>query len=297
MTKYISLINGKFTDSVSVLDRGLAYGDGFFETMFWTSKANRNEYKQFGVEFWHQHLNRIKKGCKILKIKFPEDKTILQHRERILKKSFSLGIKSGILKIIITRGVGGRGYKFERNMVPTIIFLTFPSPKYYEKLYTTGIKARYCKSELSCNKDLFGLKHLNRLDSVLARSEWEEDFFEGIFLDKKNNLLEGTMSNIFFIKKNKLYTPTISESGINGVMRQIVIKRSKLFFDKLVVRKINKSIVNDFEQMFLTNSIIKILPVISLANKKFKISDNLKSFIEYFNVNKTREMKKKLEIF
>ena len=116
MTNCLSLINGKFQDSVSVLDRGLAYGDGFFETMFWTLKDEGGVVERFGVEFWNEHLNRIKKGCELLKIKFPKEKNILHQREKILRKFYSSGVKSGVLKMIITRGVGGRGYKFQEKM-------------------------------------------------------------------------------------------------------------------------------------------------------------------------------------
>ena len=296
MTNCLSLINGKFQDSVSVLDRGLAYGDGFFETMFWTLKDEGGVVERFGVEFWNEHLNRIKKGCKLLKIKFPKEKNILHQREKILRKFYSSGVKSGVLKMIITRGVGGRGYKFQEKMDPTIIFLAFPRSKFDEKNYHSGVKARYCRTKLSSNESLVGLKHLNRLDSVLARSEWKEDFFEGILEDKKNNIVEGTMSNIFFIKKTKLFTPLINESGLNGVMRQVVMKKSHFFFDKLIVKNISRQMVDDFDQMFLTNSLIRILPVRSLSKKKFVISENLTSLVNYFNVTEIRERKKNLEI-
>tara|TARA_B100000029_G_C17528536_1_gene942533 strand:- start:554 stop:1447 length:894 start_codon:yes stop_codon:yes gene_type:complete len=296
MTNYLSLINGKFQDTISVLDRGLSYGDGFFETMLWTLKPDAFNNQMFGVEFWSEHLNRMKKGCKLLKIKFPEIRTILQQREKILRKSHSKGFKSGVLKMIITRGVGGRGYKFEENMDPTIIFITFPLSKSEKKIYNFGVKARYCRNKISGNESLFGLKHLNRLDSVLARSEWKEEFFEGIFLDKKNNIIEGTMSNVFFIKKNKLFTPSIKEHGIDGVMRQVLVKKSKFFFDQIVVKDINKKMVDDFDQMFLTNSVIRVLPVRSLSKKKFLISKNLMTLVKYFNETEIHKKKKNLEI-
>ena len=203
MSKNLSLINGKFKDSISVYDRGLAYGDGFFETMLWDSfkdkdKANVN----VGVEFWLRHLKRIKGGCTLMQINFPTNDEIIGQRNKLLKASLKQK-KSGLLKMIITRGEGGRGYKFEKNMSPTIIFLSLQKPKIEKKHIKLGVTVKICETNLSKNTNLFGFKHLNRLDSVLARSEWEDEkIFEGVFVDSKQNILEGTMTNFFFVKKN-----------------------------------------------------------------------------------------------
>ena len=110
-------------------------------------------------------------------------------------------------------------------------FLSFEKPQLELKNYESGVRVRLCKTKLSINKNLSGLKHLNRLDSVLARSEWEDDSFEGIFVDSEKNIIEGTMTNIFFIK-NVLITPTILDSGISGVMRQVVIDKENNFLMK-----------------------------------------------------------------
>ena len=107
MSKNLSLINGKFKDSISVYDRGLAYGDGFFETMLWDSFKNKNN-TNIGVEFWLRHLRRIKDGCKLMQINFPTDDEITRQRNIILTASLKEE-KSGLLKMIITRGVGGKG--------------------------------------------------------------------------------------------------------------------------------------------------------------------------------------------
>ena len=268
MSQNLSLINGEFKDSISVYDRGLAYGDGFFETMLWDSFVEKNE-TNVGVEFWLRHLRRIKDGCQLMQINLPFDEEIIRQRNLILKASRKEK-KSGLLKMVVTRGVGGRGYKFERNMIPTIIFLSLPKPKVKKEYFKQGVVVKICKTQLSKNTNLFGYKHLNRLDSVLARSEWEDkNIFEGVFVDSKKNILEGTMTNIFFVHKKTLITPPIIDSGINGVMRQVIIDKAKFFFDKLVIQKINLRDVEKFDQMFLTNSVLKVIPVIRFEKKKF----------------------------
>ena len=288
MNNYFSLINGEFTNSISVLDRGLSYGDGIFETMSWSFLKDQG---LLGVEFWKRHLKRIEKSCLITKIKLPSTKLLNNFKAKILEKSFNSGITQGILKIIITRGIGGRGYKYESNMQPTIIFLSFPRVDLNYSLYSKGVRTRFCESPIFKNHQLAGLKHLNRLDSVMGRSEWNNKiFFEGILVDDKENIIEGTMTNIFFARGKMLFTPLINQSGIKGVMRQIIIEKSKKFFEKVEEVNIKKTEINSYNEMFITNSILKIMPVRQLEKKKFKISRDTIEFIKYFSDNyKKRE--------
>ena len=112
MNDFFSLINGIFKKNISVLDRGLAYGDGVFETMNWRlSKLNKVQI--YGVEYWERHLKRLKIGCDKIKLPMPPKDLLNSYKNKILKKSLESEMNSGVLKIIITRGVGGRGYKYE----------------------------------------------------------------------------------------------------------------------------------------------------------------------------------------
>ena len=295
MSKNLSLINGEFKETISVYDRGLAYGDGFFETMLWDSFKDKNKII-VGVEFWLRHLKRIKNGCKLMQINFPPYDEIIRQRNLILQASLKEK-KSGLLKMIITRGVGGRGYKFERNMVPTIIFLSLPKPKVEKKNFESGVVVKICKTQLSQNINLFGFKHLNRLDSVLARSEWDnKKIFEGIFVDSNQNVLEGTMTNIFFVYKKNLITPPIIDSGINGVMRQVIIDNAKFFFDKVIIEKIKFNDIKKFDQMFLTNSVLKIIPVRKFENIKFVNQKNVFNLINFFRCRNDKERIERLNL-
>ena len=176
-------------------------------------------------------------------------------------------------------------------MQPTIIFLSFPRVDLNYSLYSKGVRTRFCESPIFKNHQLAGLKHLNRLDSVMGRSEWNNKiFFEGILVDDKENIIEGTMTNIFFARGKILFTPLINHSGIKGVMRQIIIEKSKKFFEKVEEVDIKKTEINSYNEMFITNSILKIMPVRQLEKKKFKISRDTKEFIKYFSDNyKKRE--------
>lgn len=284
MDNYVSLINGKFLKTVSVLDRGLSYGDGLFETMSW---RHLRELDSFGVEFWNRHLKRLSASSLKMKIKMPSKEILNNYKDKIIKKSINLGFNEGVLKIIITRGVGGRGYKYEKDIEPTIIFLSFPKVRIDESFFKKGVNLKFCKSPIFVNHQLSGIKHLNRIDSVMARSEWQnKEFFDGVLLDDSKNIIDGTMTNIFFSKNNILYTPDLKKSGINGIMRQVVIEKSKIFFNSVHEIQINKKNLKLYDEMFITNSIIKILPVKKLEKKEFSISQSTRNLINHFSEDK-----------
>lgn len=279
--KPISLVNGKFEDKISVFDRGLAYGDGFFETMVWT-KENKTDF--FFIEFWERHLKRLSDGCKMLNINLPPKSILNNYRDKIIRKAIQMGYLSGVIKIIVTRGSGGRGYKYEKNMIPTVIFIVSEIPIYSIKELIKGVNIKFCNTKLSSNSCIAGYKHLNRLDSVLARSEWDKkEIFEGLITDDKDDVIEGTMTNVFIISEDVIYTPIIGEIGIRGIMREIVIEKFSNYFKNIVQCKISKEKLIASESIFLTNSIIKIIPVKNLEGKIYKIDKRVKDLMMQFN--------------
>ena len=284
----LALINSEFEDKISVFDRGLAYGDGFFETTAWKFMEKKKECR---VEFWGRHIKRIKKTCKFLKIKLSDFRQLEKDKEKILSKAYDHGITEGVLKIIITRGEGGRGYKYEKNMKPNIIFIVSNRPDYPKDFYSKGVKIRFSKNPISSNNVLSGFKHLNRLDSVLARSEWEDkNIFDSIFINKNNNIIEGTMSNLFLLKENILYTPSINFCGISGIMREVVIDKCNDLFERIKICELSKEFFLDANSVFLTNSLIKILPVKQVESKKFRIDKKVFNIIKKFNDQKFLEL-------
>lgn len=266
---HISLVNNTFSKNLSVYDRGIAFGDGFFETMKWMI-SNDSLPK---VEFWNRHMKRIIDSCKTARINIPPLKILNSHKLKILNRAKQKNIKEGILKLIVTRGSGGRGYRFNEKMKPTIIFLSFPFHPYKSSFYSKGIELKIYKNFLSKNYSLEGLKHLNRFDSVLLANEIDNrGDFEGLITDENNNIIEGMMSNIFFIRKKVLHTPNIQSIGIKGIMRQVIIEKFSYLFDEVVVENINKKRIEIFENAFITNSIMGIIPVKKIENKSYNIS-------------------------
>jgi 4-amino-4-deoxychorismate lyase len=253
------LINGQYGDSISVQDRGLNYGDGIFETI---AVVNSQPL------LWKQHLHRLRLGCKRLKI-FALNWQQLQSEIATLLVNQS----NCVLKILITRGCGGRGYKITESVItPNRILSLHPLPQYPKSWWETGIQARLCHTKLAINPALAGIKHTNRLEQILASTEWNDpNIAEGLMQDTNDNWICGTKTNLFLIKDNTLLTPTLYNSGVKGVMRSVVIQQAKLHGIKVIQRNINIVDIKQANNIFVTNSIIGIWPIKKLNGKMYSI--------------------------
>lgn len=253
------LVNGKPENRISVLDRGLQYGDGLFETI-----AFRNGIS----EFLDAHLQRLILGCERLSIPF---KQLEQLRTELAIVYQQLG-DDAVIKIIVTRSSGGRGYFADKNVEPTRIISTHPYPAYPQSYIHLGVTLRLCEQILSENKCLAGIKHLNRLEQVLARNEWDDpDIAEGLMCDNHGNVIEGTMSNVFIVKSGRLYTPDLSTSGVSGIIRgQIIMltKETDLVVEECVI---SKQKLFSADEIFVCNSLIGIWPVRKIADTVYPV--------------------------
>ena len=264
-------INGKLTNKISIEDRAVQYGDGVFETI---------AVKENLLEFWKEHYQRLSKGCKVLKIKCPSEVFLKKEISKFLKK---IKKKKFILKIIISRGIGGRGYNPPKKTKSTRILGAYNWPNYPERNFKKGIKMDICKTKLAMQPHLSEIKHLNRLEQIIARSEWQsKNISESIMLDFNDNVIEGTMSNIFGVKKNVFYTPVIKFSGIEGVMRNEILKLLKKNKEKYKVKKIKFKEFLNFEEIFICNSIFGIWSVRQILKKKFPFGKKTKELINLF---------------
>lgn len=257
------LFNGQPSDSVPVTDRGLHYGDGLFETLAVINGTPR---------FWQRHFDRLLIGCTRLKIPAPAEELLLQEIATL-----SQGKGSCVIKLIITRGSGGRGYRPPHPVTPTRLLICYPFPQYPERNSTAGVEIRLCKATLGCNPLLAGIKHLNRLEQVLARSEWDDDMIaEGLMANHEGNIIEGTMSNIFLVCKGELHTPDLSACGIDGVMRGIVIEQARLLDIPLRITNITPTQLGQGSELFLTNSLIGIWPVNRCGEQTYTVGPVVK---------------------
>lgn len=265
-----TLINGVATDEISILDRGLQYGDGLFETI---------AVENGSLLCWDEHLIRLEQGCKRLNISFPE-KTLLKEEASSLINA----IDHGVIKIIITRGQGGRGYALPEKTNSTRIISLYPWPEHPKQKYSNGINVRVCDYRYAKNTSLAGIKHLNRLEQILARSEWTDDAYaEGIVLDQEDNVIEGTMSNVFCVTNNILYTPNLTECGVEGIVRNTIIALASELNINLEIKKLSLEAIKNADEVFVCNSIIGVWPVKAIDEKSFLVGE------------KTQQIKKALQ--
>lgn len=239
-------INGIPSERVSAFDRGLAYGDGLFETI----AVNK------GIpHLLDAHFARLEIGLK--RLKFPGN-TLERVQSDVGKIEFQ---GNQAFKIIVTRGKGQRGYSLPEPCEPTRILTLTPATDFSQQA-REGICVRLCRYQLGLNPVTSQIKHLNRLEQVIARAEWDDpDIKEGILCDINGNLIEGTMSNLFWVKNKKIFTPDIKHSGVKGVMRDHLIGiLISLGFD-VEEGHYSQDALLDADEVFMTNSLIGVWPV------------------------------------
>ncbi len=245
------LINGVESDSLNPLDRGLHYGDGLFETI---------AVKNGKLQLWDQHMQRLADGCE--RFGLPEVDTALLHAEAALLFADKKNNERAILKIILSRGIGGRGYHSPEVPSVTRILLRYPWPAFPDHYWQEGVHVELCKTPLGNNPVLAGMKHLNRLEQVMASREWcEPEVQEGLMLDLQGDVIEGTRTNLFVVKNNQLMTPDLSMCGVEGVMRGEIINIAKKSGVQVHITAINQETLEAADELFLCNSIIGIWPV------------------------------------
>ena len=248
------LVNGLPADSVPAGDRGLQYGDGLFETI----AVVKGE-----PQHWQRHWRRLTAGCRRLGLPMPDEALIQGEISRLLNGA------AQVLKLILTRGAGGRGYRPPAAVVPTRILSVHPRPDHPEAWRMTGVSIRRCDLRLGRNPALAGIKHLNRLEQVLARGEWDDpDIAEGLMFDSGDLLIEGTMSNVFLVRGGRLCTPALDHAGVAGIMREVVLDTCADLGIAIEIGAFDAQAVFDADEVFLTNCVIGLWPVRALVGDR-----------------------------
>ena len=257
-TTVSTLVNGRASETFAIADRGLHYGDGVFETAAIQGGI---------VEFWVRHDARLKQGCNRLGIPLPEPVLLKSEIDTLC-----FGQTRGVLKVIITRGSGGRGYRppSGAECQPTRIVQIHPWPDYPASWSDEGVRIRTCQTRLSQQPLLAGIKHLNRLEQVLARREWQDpDIAESIMLDTAERVICGTTSNVFFVRDGLLHTPELSRCGIAGIVRSVVLEIAAALGISTQVGEYSLADLAEADEIFFTNSLIGVWPVRQWDEQQF----------------------------
>jgi 4-amino-4-deoxychorismate lyase len=238
-------VNGRRRSTLDHRDRGLQYGDGLFETM---------RVRQRRVRLLDYHLERLSAGCRRLAIAAPEGDYLRRELERMAS-----GRNDGILKLIVTRGSGPRGYRATGRERATRIATLHALPK---GISAAAARVRLCLAPVSVNAHLAGLKTLGRLDSVLARAEWRNArVWEGLMSDPDGNWVCGTMSNLFVRRGAVLATPLLDRCGVAGVMRRWILENAAGVGLRVEQRRIRSEDLMSAEEVFMSNAVVGIRSV------------------------------------
>ncbi|MBL0949671.1 MAG: aminodeoxychorismate lyase [Pseudomonas sp.] len=250
-------VNGAPGEQLSVRDRGLAYGDGLFETI--AVRGGR-------IPLLARHMARLAEGCRRLSI--PLDLLLMESE----LQAFAGQLGEGVAKLVVTRGEGQRGYAPPQPCQPLRILQAAPLPQYPAAHAEQGVRLFPCVTRLAEQPLLAGLKHLNRLEQVLARAEWQgAEYAEGLMRDSSGRIIEGVYSNLFLVIEGGLVTADLSRCGVAGVMRAEILQQVQLLGLAIELRDISFEELLSADEVFLCNSLYGIWPVRALQERHWSV--------------------------
>jgi 4-amino-4-deoxychorismate lyase len=252
-----TLVNGREHDRIDPMDRGLHYGDGLFETM---------AVQGGSVRFLEWHFERLADGAARLAMPLPEPGTL---RAEIAAVSAA---DRGVVKLILTRGAGERGYRPPPHPQPTRVVIGLPWPALAPAATSEGVRVGWCRTRLGRNPRLAGIKHLNRLEQVLGRAEWDDAAMaEALMMDDRDHAICGTQTNLFARVAGYWATPVLDQCGVAGVMRRAFITWSAARGERVIERDLPAAELAGATALLLTNAVIGAWPVRELAGRTLPV--------------------------
>ena len=267
MTRNLNyIINGSFDHVISPFDRGFAYGDGLFRTMKMVDGL---------PESWPLHYQKLVADCAVINIVCPSAELLMSDLHQLFSP---IGLSDGepaIAKIIITRGEGNRGYTPPAITAPMRVVTKSAMPQYPDIRFSEGISLMVCETRLALQTKLAGIKHLNRLENVLARMEWTDahmtnSIADGIMLDSAGNVIECTSANIFARFGDILITPSLHQCGVAGITRQRIIDLAYTLSLKARVEVIDLPTLLSADEVIICNSLYGAWQVKTIQDKIIK---------------------------
>lgn len=246
------IINGVTTDTLTANDRAIQYGDGCFSTMKVSATGE--------IELIAKHISRLQRDCQRLSIIFDGwDRLRLAMRQQALAKPDS------VLKVLISRGQGGRGYGISGVTNPSWLISSHKLPSHYSSWKESGIRLMLSSVRLARQPLLAGVKHLNRLEQVLAKADLEQsDYDDALLCDCEGKLVEATAANLFWCEGEQWFTPSLTHSGVAGVMRQHIFEFLAASGQQVQQVSVKPQRLNKATDMFLSNCLMGVMPVAAL---------------------------------
>ncbi len=247
------LVDGEIATHIPVTDRGLAYGDGVFETV--------------GVEggtprLWQLHMDRLARGCERLHIPVPAQEVLLRE-----VKTVAVGQPRCVAKIIVTRGSAGRGYAPPEQPEPLRIVMAHPWPEGLERDRRSGVEAFVCETRLALQPMLRGIKHLNRLEQVLAAAEVAaHPGKHGILLNTEGYVITGVSANLFAVVGGQLLTPRMDRCGVHGVLRDLLLREHTARCER---RRVTLDLLSEADELFFCSALRGIVPIRAIDDMRW----------------------------
>lgn len=252
-------LNGKLVPEekalVSVFDHGFLYGDGIYETM--------RSYRDI-VFLIDEHIKRLFRSGNLIRLKIPRsEEEIKKSIYRTLKKN---NLKDAYIRLSISRGPGEIGLDPELCKEPTFVIITKRFNEYPEELYRKGVTVSIVNTRRNAPEALNPkIKSLNFLNNILAKIEAKEaGTYEAIMLNYRGYLTEGTITNIFFVKRGSIFTPSIEAGILDGITRDLIIRVAERNGKNVKEGLYTPEDLYSADEAFITNTTLEILPVIKI---------------------------------
>jgi len=255
------LVNGVRRNEFDVADRGLQFGDGFFTTI---------AVRQGNPDLWDYHWRRLVQCGDVLDIPLPDEQLVIEEVRSLAHNNNQVNHSDQplVVKVIITRGSGGRGYAPPSKPEPTRIISCHSYPAHYDDWAKRGVTLGVAQTRLAMQPALAGLKTLNRLEQVLIKQELlkSSPAQDLLVLDTAGHIVESSAANIFWREGTCWYTPDLRQCGINGVVRQRLLERNPHVKEVRVT--VNR--ITEADEAFLCNSLMGLIPVVSVCQNSFQ---------------------------
>jgi 4-amino-4-deoxychorismate lyase len=255
-------IDGVEGNLVPADDRGLQYGDGVFETVLVRNRVPR---------FLALHRERLQRGLTRLGIASPAAAVL----QADLAAAISMAPPLAVLKLVITRGSSPRrGYAPPVEPVPRRIVSLWPTEPLPRDTIENGVSLDVARLRVPESSPFAGLKHLNRLENVMAAAEGlGRSDFDSLLFDSGDHLVSATACNVFLVKAGAILTPAVQRAGVAGVMRAVVLREAARLAIPATEADLTLRDLATADGMFITNARIGVVPVHRVREHEFAMSE------------------------
>lgn len=253
----VGFVDGKLVEAAGI-SRAASYGDGCFTTI---AVVNGQ------AEAMAQHWQRLRTTTEKLGLAWnahEHEDTVARALQIVADEEFEQYHGNAVLKIHVSAAAAGRGYARADACSTTTIMLS-AWPQKPDAFWRDGVTVMRCQTPVSINSSLAGLKHLNRLDSVLASAEVKQQGVDDGLIGTTQHVIEATSANLFLIKGNQLLTPALTHAGVAGIARARILDSAAEHGLKPTIRDIEWAELSQADELLLSNAVLGCWPIRAIA--------------------------------